>query len=246
MLVILVLVAVFGFDTLTAGLARSYARTLSSLAWRAAGVTITRVDQSGILKMRRSLVSENSALKDEIALYEEHAALFSALQNENELLQNMVHLTEEEGNGVTARVLSSFRSSPYGTFVIAAGKNDGVTIGSSVFTPGGFLLGVVSDVDARTATVQALFAPTNTVDLIDADIAFTADGRGGGNARAEIPRDAKAAVGDVVLAQEFGRKPAGVIGSIESASSSATQKLFIRLPVNLDVLTFVYVVPHQK
>ncbi len=239
---LLVSVAAFGFDTLSGGIVRSYVRTVSSVAMRAASATVTTLDVGGFLSSRRSLTNEIASLKSEIAQRDEAAARFQSLQDENTALQDMAHLADVHQGGITVRVLSSFRASPYGTFVIQAGKSDGLAIGNAVLSPGGFIIGMVSDADAHTATVKELFAPSNTVQLTAENVAFAADGRGGGNARAEIPRDAKVAVGDVVKAHELGGMPAGVIGSIESASSSATQTLFIRLPVNLDTLQFVYVI----
>lgn len=241
--VLLATIAVFAVDTFTGGWIRSYVRTMSSLAWRATAATVTTVDQSGVLRSRTSLVQENDALKQEIIRRDEETARFRALEDENAALQDMVHLVQAHHDGISARVLSSFLVSPYGTFIIQAGKSDGLATGNAVLSPGGFIIGVVSDADAHSSTVQELFAPGNTVQLIAENVAFSADGRGGGNARAEIPRDAKVALGDVVKAHEYAGLPAGVIGSIESASSSATQTLFIRLPVNLDTLTFVYVIP---
>lgn len=245
MLAVLISVALFGFDTLTGGLVRSYARTMGTLSWSALAGAISTVDESGLLTTRRALVSENDALKDEIALREEHFVRFHELEAENEILRALARLAEIEEVGVSARVLSSFNVSPYGTFLIDAGKNDGVVVGSIVLTPGGFVFGSVSDVDSHTATVLSLFAPTREVEAHAGDVAFVVQGRGGGNAIAEVPRDAEVNVEDAVIIPEFGGRPAGIIGAIESASSSATQTFFIRFPANLDTLDFVYVIPHK-
>lgn len=243
MVALLVSLAFFGLDTLTGGLVRSYARTTASLAWTASAGIISSTDGNGFFVTRRSLAHENAALTEKLAFYEESMARFRALEDENEALRAIAQLAETEGDGLAARVLSSLASSPYGTFVIGAGERDGVTPGSLVLTLGGFLLGTVSDTDSHTATVHALFSPGNIVDLIADDVAFSAEGRGSGNARAEIPRDAKIAVGAAASVPAYFGRPAGIIGKIESASSSATQTLFLRLPLNLDTLRFVYVIP---
>lgn len=235
-------VVLFGFDTLTGGLVRSYTRTMGSLAWGAvAGVSHT-MDSTGYFATRSSLVEENTMLKEKLVLYEEQSARYRALEQQNDALREIAGLAGSEGDGTTARVLSSFHSSPYGTFVIGAGERDGIVRGDIVLTPGGFVLGSVSDLDAHTATVDALFSPGRRLEVLVKDVAFDAEGRGGGNARAEIPRGADVAVGDAAVVPSAGGRVAGVIGEIESASSSATQTLFIRLPHNADTLRFVYVV----
>src|SRR5262249_54083449 len=154
--------------------------------------------------------------------------------------RTMAHLAGDMP-GVTARVLSSYRTTPYGTFLIDAGENDGVHMGAIVLTPGGYVLGKVSNVSRSDATVEAFFAPGSKMNLVDGNVAFAAEGQGGGNASAEVPREAKVAVGDAVIAPEYGGRTAGTIMHIESASSSATAILSIRIPVNLDSLRFVYV-----
>lgn len=240
---LLLSVIFFGFDTLTGGLVRSYARTLSSLTWSGVSGVGDAIDRTGYFATRRALVEENNALKEKISLYEEQSARYRALEVQNDALRDIASLVESEREGKTARVLSSFRSSPYGTFVVGAGERDGIAVGDIVLTPGGFALGRVTDLDAHTATVDALFAPGHTAEVIVGDVAFSVEGRGGGNARAEIPRGADIAVGDAAIVPEYGGRAAGVIGDIRSASSSATQTIFLRLPHNLDSLRFVYVVP---
>lgn len=244
-LAVLASIVVFGFDTLTGGLVRSYARTMGSIAWNAAAGVARVLDSTGYFATRMSLVKENAALEERLALYEEQSARYRALEVQNAALRDIAKLVESEREGKAARVLSSFRSSPYGTFIIAAGAQDGIVRGDIVLTPGGFVLGSVSDLDAHTATVRALFSPGNSVEVVVRDVAFETEGRGSGNARAEIPRGAGISVGDAAIVPRFNGRVAGIVGAIESASSSATETIFIRLPHNVDTLRLVYVVPAQ-
>jgi len=242
LIVLLIATSIFGFDFFTGGILRAYTRTAGSIVWTAASGTAGAIDISGVFATKRSLAKENASLVERLSQSEEQQSRFKALEAENAALREMAHLAQSQ-EGVTARVVSAFRSSPYGTFIIATGKNDGIKAGSLVLTSGGFVLGSVTSVDERTATVQSLFAPGAETDFHVSDLAFTATGRGGGNTKANVPRDASVAIGDVVIAPTFGGKAAGVVGSIESASSSATKTLFIRIPVNLATLIFVYVIP---
>lgn len=243
---ILISVAFFGFDTLTGGLVRSYARTVGALFWGAAAGTFETIDGSGILKSRRSLAAENQQLRDDIERRSEESARFTALTAENADLAQLAGLRSTEGGGHAARVLSSFHSSPYGTFLIGAGKKDGIILGDIVLTPGGFVLGTVSDLDSHTATVRALFAPGDETELVIGESAFSATGRGAGNARASLSRDARVRVGDAATVPSLDGRAAAVVGLIEVASSSATQTLYLRVPANLDVLRFVFILPHDE
>ncbi len=237
--------SIFGIDKLSGGLVRGYARAGGSTIWAAASAASSAVTHSGAFSTRRALEKENIKLAEEIAARDEEAARFSALKDENDALRAMADLASGESNGVTAPVLSSFRTSPYGTFVIGAGARDGVEEGSLVLTPGGFVLGAVTSTSAHEAQVRSVYAAGNETDVVARDIAFVMEGRGGGNARAEVARDTSLSANDVVTAQAFSGRPTGIIGKIESASSSAKATLYIRIPVNLDALSFVYVIARQ-
>jgi cell shape-determining protein MreC len=242
LVVALIISLVLALDVFSAGGVRSYIRAGAGHVFAASAGTFSLVSDQGIFTTHRALVAEINSLKEQLSLRDEESARFRAIEEENRSLRSLAHLAGSEGTGISARVLSSFHASPYGTFTIGAGESDGVREGSIVLTPGGLLLGVVTHADQETATVEAIFAPGKMTDLLVQGVALSAEGRGGGNARADVSRDALIVVGDSLTAPAFGGRVAGLVGHIEVASSSATQALSIRLPVNLDTLSFVYVV----
>ena len=186
-------------------------------------------------------MAENETLRAALYTLEERSALLLALQEENAALRSTLSLPERE-RGITAPVVSSFRASPYSTFLIGAGEDTGVANGNFVLSGSSFVIGVVTDSASRSALVTAIFAYENTVHALVSDVSIVVEGRGGGNARAEAPRSAKISPGDVVTAPEYGGRPIGVVGEVVVESGDAAQTLFIRLPVNLASLRFVYVV----
>lgn len=198
--------------------------------------------QSGFLQSRAALAEENEKLRREIALFAEEIAQAEFIRAENEELRLLAALAQSE-SGVSARIISSHRSSPYGTFLIDVGTEDGINDGDLVLTPGGYVLGAVAGVSNNSATVRSTFAPGEKVDLTVGESAFTADGLGGGNARASVARETQIPVGSGVVAPLFGGRNAGTVMHVESASSSPTAIISIRIPVNLETLRFVYVLP---
>jgi len=201
---------------------------------------------SGIFSTRASLEAQNRSLAEELAQFEERAGGYEVLRSENEQLRALVHLVESSprgAQGVTAPVVSSTRSSPYGTFLIGAGVAEGVTRGSLVLTSGGFVVGTVTDMGEHTATVAEVFAPNASTEAIVGGAAFSAVGSGGGNARAKLPRALAIRIHEPVVAPQFGARPIGIVGSIASSSASASQEVFIVLPVNLSSLQYVYILP---
>lgn len=232
--------AVFLIDWATGGFLRSRVHAVGSHAWVAAVSVADSFERSGVFRLKHELAKENDELKTRLLILEESASLNRALLDEREQLRELVQFIDHESK-ITARVSSSFRASPYGTFVIEAGEVDGVAVGHLILTSGGYALGTVTSTDAHRATVQAFFAAGETVDVMHGDFAFTLVGRGGGNARAEISRDAPLVEYDVLVAQPWGY-PVARIGRITTASSSATKTIFAHLPVSGATLRYVVVV----
>lgn len=230
-------------DILSGGFIRAHVRTAVSTVWNAGTAVARSTGGSGYFSSRRALATENASLRQQLARYEERAAGYETLKAENDDLRALLRLAQVE-RGITAPVVSSLRASPYGTFLIGAGEND-VARGDLVVSEGGFVAGKVSDVSARTALVSEIFAAGASLDVRVAGANVVAEGHGGGNARAKVPRGIKLATGDAVTAPSLGGRAVGVVGSVKSDESSADQTVYIRLPVNLSSLAFVYVVRAQ-
>ncbi len=233
---------VFGADYVTQGTLRSSIREAGGLASASLASVVNALPSAHGFATRAALIAENEELHDALARRAEEDTRATALRVENEELRALAQLTAEEETGLSAAVLSSFATSPYGTFVIGAGARYGLREGAVVLTPGGFVLGTVISVQDRTATVESLFAPGKEIEAAINDVPILLKGRGGGNARGEAPREAPLRVGDVVTIPHLESRPAGLVMELDSASSSAAATLFIRTPTNLDTLRFVYVV----
>jgi cell shape-determining protein MreC len=230
-------------DVFTGGFIRAHVQTAASFVWNT-GVTISRsTTGNGYFTSHRKLAGENDNLRQQLARLEERAASYEVLYAENAALRGLLNLAQTE-RGITAPIVSSMSASPYGTFLIGAGERD-VVSGDLVMSEGGFVIGRVADVSATTALVREVFASEASIDVRIAGASVVAEGHGGGNARAKVPRGVALAVGDAVVAQSLGGRAVGVVGSIESDQASAEQTVYIRLPLNLSSLSFVYVV-HER
>lgn len=233
-------------DILTGGSVRHQLRSGAVVLGRWSSYVGGSIRGSGILSTRASLEAQNRSLAEELAQYEERAGAYEVLRSENEELRAFVRLVEStsrEAQGVTAPVVSSVRTSPYGTFLIGAGEAEGIARGSYVLTSGGFVVGTVTDTSAHTATVAEVFAPGASVEALAGGASFSAVGSGGGNARAKVPRALTIRINQPVVAPQLGQRPIGIVGSIASSTASASQELFIVLPVNLSSLRYVYILP---
>lgn len=237
----LLVALLFCIDVFSDGVIRREVRT-ASIALSGWGSTFSQtIFGSGFFSSRASLAAQNRSLTEQLAQYEERAASYAVLQEENAQLRDMVQLAQST-SGFTAPIVSSLRSSAYGTFLIGAGENDGVARGNVVLTSGGFVLGSVSDIASHTAVISEILAPGASLDAIVQGTAIVVEGRGGGNGRASAPRGLDIAIGSPVVVPAYGSRALGIVGEIATSSSSATQDLYIHIPVNRAGIQFVYVV----
>jgi rod shape-determining protein MreC len=238
----ILVVVLFLIDVISGGKLRASVRVFGSMisTWSGqAGATFTG---SGFFTSRAALESQNRTLSEQVAQLQGRAAALSAVQEENDQLRAIVHLAAKSP-GVTAPVVSSLEASPYGTFLIGAGSQDGIAVGNLVLSEDGFVIGRVNDTSARQSLVSELFAPNATVSATVNAVPISLSGQGGGNARANVLRSAAIAIGDIAIAPGLGERPVGIVGQVASSSASASQDVYVRTPLNLSSLQFVYVVP---
>lgn len=230
----------FTIDVFSGGKLRAQLRAGASTLHGWGGAASERVFGSGFFSSRAQLAAQNRSLREQLAQYQERAAAHAVLQEENAELRELVHLVRS-AEGVTAPLISSARSSPYGTFLIGAGASEGVARGNIVLTPGGFVIGEVSDVASHTALVREALAPLSKAEATIRGVAVEVEGRGGGNGYAEAPRSLTIGKGDPVTVPAYAGRPIGVVGEVASSSASASQEIFIRIPASLPTLPYVYV-----
>ncbi|HEY4519901.1 MAG TPA: rod shape-determining protein MreC [Candidatus Paceibacterota bacterium] len=229
-------------DQWSGGIVRDGARVGSSFISGYVSSAALAVLHTGFFSSRRALSVENAELQTVIKILEERIAGYQALEEENVSLRSLLSVSKKNA-GITAPIVSSVRASPYGTFLVGAGESSGILMGHIVLSSGGFVLGVVSDGGLTTSLVTSVFAPEETVRAVVSGVSILLEGRGGDNARAEVPRDARIAPGDIVVAPEYDGRPIGVVGEVVFHSGDASKTIYVRLPVNLASLGFVYIVP---
>lgn len=243
LLVVAFLVFLVGFgDRAFGGYLHSAARSVAAAAWSAADTAGTAITESGVLKSRSSLASENLALRDKLADQEALAQENQLLKTENNLLRELAGMAgaDARDGGVAARVLSPANASPFSSFVLGAGANDGVQQGDVVVAPGSVLVGSVIDVNASQTLAQYVFAPGAEVSaLIGAEKATVVlVGRGGGNALAEVPRGLSIVEGDMVMSGD-GRFVLGTVGAVRAGDTDPVQTILVRTVLAPSSITLV-------
>jgi rod shape-determining protein MreC len=233
---------VFALDALLGGPFRNFIRGSAGTLWSSVASTRSSVSGSGFFSRNSTLARENQTLRHELDQVRGRAVAYTALKEENDSLRAMVRLTQTSA-GITAPVVSSYHASPYGTFSVSAGANDAIAPGDLVLSENGFVVGRVADVGETHTLVKTIFKSGSMIDVVIGNAAVSATGQGGGNARVSVPRGITVQAGDTVISPVLGGHPVGVVGNVQEISTTAEQKVFIVLPVNLATMRFVYIIP---
>jgi cell shape-determining protein MreC len=237
----------FLVDSLTGGKIRSVVRMGGSILWGWGVSTQAVLSNSGFFATKRGLINENAVLTEQIAQLQEQAAAYRVIKQENAALSKLLHVASMSGSqnktsGITAPIVSSFRASPYGTFQVGAGSADAVSAGDLVLSYENFVIARIEQSDEHISLAKEIFAPNVSSDAVLRGVGVVVVGQGGGNAKADVPRQTNVVVGDPVVSSVLGSRAIGIVGKVSEDSGSAFKRVHIYLPVNLFALQFVYIV----
>lgn len=187
-----------------------------------------------------SLNRENEELRD--ALYRSNAALLdrNLLFQENEELKEVLG-RKNNRNLTLAAVLSRPPRSPYDTFLIDLGSEDGVSVGMRVFALGNVSLGQVAVTYGKTSLVRLYSSPGEEYDAYigDGGVVGIATGRGGGNFEMILPRGVDISEGDPITMPDIERNVFAIAEKVGVGPSETFQKVLFKNPVNLAELRWV-------
>lgn len=236
----ILVVFLFAFDIISGGKIRGIVRATGGFIYVHGVGMVSSITNTGFFSTRHALQTRIDALSAEVASLNQQSADDQALKDENEQLRALTHLASL-AEGITAPIVSSFRTSPYGTFLVGAGNADGIVSGDLVVSPGGFVIGTISNAGAHTSIVKEVFAPDASIDAVIAGSATLVEGRGAGNAHARMPHGISVAQGGPVISPAFRGRAIGIVGSVVADAASAYSDIYIGLPVSVESLRYVYI-----
>jgi len=193
-------------------------------------------------KTKVELQNENIFLKQELMGLKTKEELSSVVFEENKRLK-LVLFANEDKDFLLATILLRPGYGVNNSLVIDAGSKKGIKRGMPVTAFGAVLLGYVFEASSDISRIKLISFPEEEVNVfIDGRIVAIAVGLGTENLEIILPRDVEIKVGDKVTT--FGVNPfyLGIIERIEKEPTSAFQKAFFRLPINIQELREVYLV----
>lgn len=191
---------------------------------------------------KRALMIENDQLKQKLIEQQVSLADKEALRQENEDLKEILNRKETK-NFILAVITAKPSRSLYDTLVIDAGKEQGITQGALVYAAGTVPLGVITELNAKTAIVT-LFSTAGqhtNARVMGTNIDVELVGRGGGNFELKVPRDVALEPGTSVILP--GIHPAVLATIVKSITDprDPAQTFLLTSSVNINELAWVQV-----
>lgn len=193
------------------------------------------------LRTQSALISDIRSLERQLDGRAADAFMLDLLTKENRALAEQLGVSDRAR--ITASVLSGPSQTPYDTFLIDRGRDDGIVQGAQVYVFERLAIGRVVAVHAQSALVQLVSAPgvRAAAYVLGPDIFTEAEGMGGGIMRILVPQGVPLAEGDAVMLPAAGAGVYGVVTHIEALESSPNQYGYVSGPVPLRSIRFVQV-----
>lgn len=190
-----------------------------------------------VFMQKRALVERNAELEEHVAALSSAVLERDVYASELEALRALLGRSDKRP-GVLGSIVFYPRDIAPDTIIIDAGTRDGVSDGMRVSAFGDVLIGKVKTAFARQSVVSLISSAGFSLNarLMRPPLAVVVEGRGGGNFSVTLPKSFAVDIGTQVYTSETAPLFIGVVEDIIQSNAGATQKLFLRLPFNIDAL----------
>lgn len=196
-----------------------------------------------------SIQRENEALRDQLYALKIRESEFNQMKVEYEdlkALMNMAstsHTSKRGGSTITARVLSKPPFTPYDTFVVDSGSDDGVLMGDLVYANDALVIGRVTKVTSSTSYVTLFSSGNQTQEFLVSrtGVSVAVSGMGGGNFALYIPKDFDIVVGDTLREPSYDVGVVATVYAIDETSQNSFKRVYARVPKAIFQSKFVII-----
>ena len=147
--------------------------------------------------------------------------------------------------GTIATIAARPPTSPFDTLVLTVRQDSGVQNTDLIYAPGGILLGEIREVYPTISKAILYTAPDEEHHGFIKDTGpITLRGMGNGNFIGELPKSHSLPPGTLIL-KEGGDSILAQVGTTTRREGDANQKVYARVPINIQSLQWVYIVHHE-
>ncbi len=183
---------------------------------------------------KSTLRAENESLREELAALRVRESEFNQMQVEYQDLKALLGDTASSSvrSTVLARVLSKPPFTPYDSFVVDKGSDEGVSLGNLVYANDALVIGRISNVTSHVSFVTLFssggeeqeFAVSRT------GVSVTVTGKGGGNFEMYVPKDFDIVIGDQLVQLSSDVSVVAAVYAVDESSQNSFKKVYARVP----------------
>ena len=237
---------------------RNFFATTAVPVWQASATIGNGLQNlAGFFSGKSSLISQVTSLQNQISSLELKQIDYDAVLKENQDLKSLfgrrvvgdaktqrdqnlgngrsVNVNIGTGPGILARVVSKPPQSPYDTFVLDIGTQDGASVGDKVYISDTVLIGEIAEASDKNSIVN-LFSKSGLINgFVDerTGATYQVSGRGGANMSVEVPKDADILWGDTFSYPSLKTSIIGSVFYIDSSEQSSFKTVYLRVPGNV-------------
>lgn len=200
-------------------------------------------DFFSILVSKKSLILDNKKLEEELSKANVELSLQKIIEKENNDLKTLLGRGDEKRKVVLGIVLEKSGVTPFDVIIIDIGKVQAVQKGDKVLYDNAIEIGQIEEVFEHSSKVKLYSSPGQkfTVLIGSKSIQAEAEGIGGGNFTAKLPRDIEINKGDAAVVPTVSSSVFGFVEEIEVSPTDSFQKILFKIPLNLAELRRVQV-----
>lgn len=196
-----------------------------------------------IIRSKKSLILENRRLNGELDKTKSEMLIYEELQKENQDLKALLGRDDVKKGLVLGAVLVKPSISPFDVVIIDIGKDKGVEKGDRVLYQGTIIIGEIDEALANSSKVKMYSSPGEKFIAFigPKSIQVEAEGLGGGNFMAKLPREMLINKGDMAIVPGIATSVFGFVERVESNPADSFQKVLFKNSVNLAEMKWVEV-----
>jgi rod shape-determining protein MreC len=170
-------------------------------------------------------------------------AYVKSLETENEQLKELLGRKPEKDERKLAVIITRPPKTPFDSFVIDSGEDNGIQVGDYVYGEFDFLIGQVESVSANTSIIKLFSSSDMKKDVLisSSTTPVVVEGRGNGNFYIKVPKNIDVYEGDPVVVPGFKNSLLGVVEKVDGGDGDAYSHIYFKLPVNINSLRYVQI-----
>ncbi len=197
------------------------------------GITYSTTGFFGYFERVKTLQKENDALREELYMVKVKEYQFDqALVEYADLKLLMNASSSQVSSAITARVISKPPFTPYDTFVVDKGSEDGVVMGDLVYANNALVIGRVHQVTQHNAYITLFSSGDQTQEFVVSrtGVSVATTGMGGGNFALYVPKDFDIVVGDTLSEPSYDIGIVATVYALDETSQNSFKRVYARVP----------------